>query len=229
MILDYNVMKKACIVVLVVLLHFIMSCGKEPSKSSSFGKALPKSTPQDLNYENVSILLNDMKIYSEAVRALDQKMLQTANDRYVDVYFQLEQDPLVFTTSADAAHGQAIFILAPKDTQTGSNILLKFDKKLPVVDSDTLELDIKTKNENETFTCALAVADPEAYLNEFRTHDLSVRMTLYKKFLQSGTFDFDALTVTSYRLHGYPFVVFDLVKAELTDKTANLNTPCRLS
>lgn len=222
-------MKKACALVIVILTLFIVSCEKEPSKSSSFGKALPKSNPQDLNYENVSILLNDMKIYSDAVRALDQDTLRTANDRYVDVYFQLDGAPLVFTTSSDAAHGQAILILAPKDPQTGSNILLKFDKKLPVVDSDTLELDIKTKNENETFTCAFSAADPAGYLNEFRTHDLSVRMTLYKKFLQSGTFDFDALTVTSYRLHGYPFVVFDLVKVELTDKTASLSTQCRLS
>jgi hypothetical protein len=67
-----------------------------------------------------------------------------------------------------------------------------------------------------------------AYVNEYRTHELRVKFTLYKRFLKSATFDFDALTFPVYRTRGLPFVVFELVKAELADKTAGVSAPCRL-
>jgi len=220
-------MRKTLVFTIIFILIFsIFYCGKE--KEVRYGKAFPKSVPQDLNYENITVLLTDMKLYADAVKSLDKEVVQKVDDRYHDVYFRLERKPMVLSAAPDPAAGRVTLLILPKEAQSGSNILLEFDRKLPAVDTETVELQIRSRDENAMVHCSFSVPDPAAYINEFRDHDLSATFTLYKKFSQSGTFDFDALSYPAYRTHGYPFIVFDLVKAEFTDKTANITCQCRL-
>ena len=221
-------MKRILIFILFILIATLFGCDKGSSSAVSFGKAFPKSVPQDLTYENTSVVLTDMKIYTDAVKSVDPEILEQVNGRYTGVYFHLLRAPLIVGITPDASHGLVVMAIATKDPDTGSNYLLKFDKKLPVVESDTVELQIRTRDEKGTVFCSLPVSDPVGYLTDYRGHELELEMTLYKRFLQSGTFDFDALTIPSYRIHGFPFIVFDLVKARITDNTAHLTAECRL-
>jgi hypothetical protein len=217
---------KNLVIILFILIYSFYGCQKGTEPRLSFGKEFPKSTPQSLSYENIAILLNDMQIFSGALKKLDEDILKKANDRYVDVYFETEQPPLVMNVTPVA--GGVTFLILVKDPDTGSNYMLKYDRKLPVIDSDSLELQIRKKDEKAPVSCLMPVPDPAAYLNEYKSHEMKVKFTLYKKFLQSGTYDFDALKYPGYRTRGYAFIVFDLVKADLADKTTGQTCSCRL-
>lgn len=189
---------------------------------------LPKDKPLELNYETVSMLIEDMHRYALALRPLDRQKIQRIDSWYKGVRFVFQQKPMFSNVYADPANGRVTFLLIPKDPASGSNYLLKFNKKLPVVNTDTLELVLRTqKNPDEPLTCRLPMKDPEGYMKEVRTHLFTVKYFLYKRFLGSGTFDFDALTIPTYRTRGYPFIVFDVIKADLIDTTAKLTCECR--
>lgn len=209
----------------MILTLSLLAC-RETKHSQVPGGNFPKSSPQDLGYENVSILLKDMSSFAEAVKALDQRSLQAIDSAYNGVLFQSEHAPLFVNVYPDPAGKQMIFLVAPKDPLTGANYLLTYHNPLPVVDSETVELQIRIRDPQKPLNCSLSVPDTAAYKAEYESHTFAVLFTLSKKFLQSGTYDFDAMTVLSYRSRGYPFIVFDLVKAELVDHTGGLFGEC---
>lgn len=213
--------------ILFILCCCLISCGEEKPKVQLSGKTFPKGAPQELNYENVSTLLDDMKAFAASVKALDRKTIRTINDGYTGVLFQTTQKPLFLNVYPDPTNKAIIFLLLPKDPQTGSNYLLKFDKNLPAVGENIIELQIRTKDEQTPLNCTLPVPDAAAYMQEYRTHSYEAKYIFRKQFIQSGTFDFDALTYPAYRTRGYPFIVFDLTKTEITDTTAHLACECR--
>ncbi len=215
-----------CGVALLAALLFACGGQKESEKQPPAGPALATKTAQALTYELVSRILKDMSSYTTAVKKLDNASLQKLDKSYQGVTFTTEQKPLFLNVYPDQAGGRIIFLLVPKEPTTGSNYLLTFDRKLPVIDSETVELQIRTKDPEKPFTCSLQVADTAAYMTEYPSHQFVVRYNFTKKFLQSGTYDFDALTVPSYRTRGYPFIVFDFGKAEVVDQTANLTASC---
>ena len=208
--------------ILLILCFFLISCGEEKPKVQLSGKTFPKGTPQELNHENVSALLDDMKAFASSVKALDQKTIRTINDRYTGVLFQTTQKPLFLNVYPDPTNKAIIFLLFSKDPRTGSNYLLKFDKNLPAVGENTIELQIRTKDERTPLNCTLPVPDAAVYMQEYRTHSYEAKYIFRKQFVQSGTYDFDSLTYPAYRTRGYPFVVFDLTKTEMADTTAKL-------
>ena len=212
---------------LILIAVCLVSCGdKKDQGSKASTPAFPKNAPQALGYENVSRILQDMKHYSEAVKKLDQPTVQTVDQNYQGVVFQTRHKPLFLNVYPDPAGGRVIFLLMPKDPTTGSNYLLTFDKKLPVIDNDTVELQIRTKDPEKPLTCTLEVADAAAYMTEYPTHDIQVEHTVRKRFLQSGSYDFDALTVPGYRTRGYMYITFDLMNSEVKDLTSNLTAKC---
>jgi len=213
--------------ILFILCCFLISCGQEKPKVPLSGKTFPKGTPQDLNYENMSALLNDMKAFAASVRSLDQKAIQTINERYTGVLFQTTQKALLLNVYPGPTNKAIVFLLVPKDPQTGANYLLKFDKTLAAAGENVLELQIRTKDEQTPLNCTLPVPDAAVYMQEYRSHAYEAKFTFRKQFVQSGTYDFDALTYPAYRTRGYAFIVFDLTKTELTDKSANLTCECR--
>jgi len=214
-------------ILLAVLLLCFAACQKQQNTAVTQEKSFPKHVGQALNYENLSILLKDMQAYAAAVKKLDQTALKAINNRYTDVYFQSTVSPLFLNVYPDAPNGKIVFLMVPKDPETGADFLLKFDKKLPVVNSETIQIQVRSENPDQPYNCLLPVSNPSEYMNEYKNHKLAARYTLYKRFLQSGTFDFDALTVPGYRTSGYPFIVFLLVKSELTDSTVNQTVECK--
>ena len=215
-----------CGVVLLAALLFACGGQKESEKQPPSGPAFATKTPQPLTYEMASRILKDMSTYNIAVKKLDNASLQKLDKSYQGVTFTTEQKPLFLNVYPDQAGGRIIFLLVPKEPTTGSNYLLKFDRKLSVIDSETVELQIRTKDPEQPLTCSLQVADTAAYMTEYPSHQFVVRYHFTKKFLQSGTYDFDALTVSSYRPRGYPFITFDFVKAEVVDQAGNLTASC---
>jgi hypothetical protein len=222
-------MNKIFLSPVVVMLVFCCACGgqKGTQNQVSSTPSFQKNTPQDLSFDTVSKILKDMKLYQDSVHKLDQNALQSLDKNYQGVIFKTEQKPLFLNVYPDAANKSVIFLLVPKDPTTGSNYLLPFEKKLPVVDTNMIEIQVRTKDPDKPFNCTLQVPDPAAYMSEYASHQLVARYEFTKKFLQSGTYDFDALTVPSYRTRGYPFIVFDYAKAEVVDQTANLTASCR--
>ena len=216
--------KYACLVLLMSL--SLYSCGGQKGQNGSSVPALAKNTPHELTFETVSRIIQDMKRYTDAVKKLDHSTIQPIDQDYQGVRFTTQQPPLFLNVYPDPAGGRVIFLLVQKDPSTGSNYLLTFDKKLPVIDSETVELQIRTKDPEKPLTCSMQVADTAAYMTQYPSHKIVVQYELTKKFLQSGTYDFDALTVPSYRQRGYAFITFDLVKASLKDETANLTADC---
>lgn len=212
----------------IVLLTIFFACGgeKENAKQPATTPEFTTKTPQNLNYENVARILQDMSTYITAVKKLDNAALQKLDKSYQGVTFITEQKPLFLNVYPDKGGGRIIFLLVPKEPTTGANYLLTFDRKLPVIDSETVELQVRTKDPEKPLTCSLPVADTAAYMTEYPSHQMITRYFFTKKFLQSGTYDFDALTVPSYRTRGYAFIVFDFVKAEVVDQTANLTASC---
>jgi hypothetical protein len=206
----------------------LFGCGgqKGDDKEPPSGPAFAAKTPQNLNYETVSHILQDMSAYTTAVKKLDNAALQKLDKSYQGVTLTTEQKPLFLNVYPDQGGGRVIFLLVPKEPSTGSNYLLTFDRKLPVIDSETVELQVRTRDPEKPLTCSVQVADTAAYMTEYPSHQFVARYFFTKKFLQSGTYDFDALTVPSYRTRGYPFIVFDYAKAEVVDQTANLTASC---
>ncbi len=168
-----------------------------------------------------------MKAFAASVKSLDQKTIQTINEGYTGVLFQTTQKPLLLNVYPDSTNKAIVFLLYPKDPQTGSNYLLKFDRDFAAAGARIIELQFRTKDEQTPLNCTMPVTDADAYMQEYRSHSFHARFTFRKQFMQSGTYDFDALTYPVYRTRGYPFVVFDLTKTELTDTTANLTCECR--
>lgn len=220
-----------CSLILIATISLIVfsffACDRKDTKTVEPDRHLPKDKPLELNYETISMLLEDMHRYAEALRPLDRKKIQRVDSWYKDVRFVTQQKPLFNNVYPDPANGRVTLLLTPKDPDTGSTYLLKFDKKLPVVNSDTIELQLRTQNLEEPLTCRLPMKDPEAYVQNVQSHLFTVKYLLYKRFLGSGTFDFDGLTIPTYRTRGYPFIVFDVIKADLIDTTAKLTCECR--
>jgi hypothetical protein len=210
----------------LIFAAFLISCGGQNAQQQPPKSSFPKNSAQQLNFQNASTVLKDMKSYTEAVQKLDQSTLKTLDDGYQGVVFELEPKPPFINVYPDKAGGHVIFLLMSKDPTTGSNYLLTFDRQLPVINDKNVEVQIRTKDPENPLNCTMTVSDPTAYMNEYQSHDIKARYELTKRFLQSGTYDFDALTVTSYRARGYAFITFDLKRAEVVDKTANLTAVC---
>ena len=215
-----------CAFFLLLMSLFYYSCGDQKGKNGTSAPALTKNSAHELSFEMVSRLLQDMKRYSDAVKKLDSSLTQQIDQDYQGVRFTTQQPPLFLNVYPDASGGRVIFLLVQKHPSTGSNYLLTFDKKLPVIDSETVELQIRTKDPEKPLTCSMQVADTASYMTAYPSHELIVEYEFTKKFLQSGTYDFDALTVPSYRQRGYAFITFDLAKASVKDQTANLTADC---
>src|SRR5262249_39819583 len=149
------------------------------------------------------------------------KTLQQIDNTYQGVKFRLKETPLFLNVYPDNANGRVVFLLSPKDPMTGTNYQISFQKNLPVIDANTVELQFRMTNPEAPLTCMLKTADPEQYIKERQDHTYEVTYLLAKRFVQSGTYDFDALRVTSYRHNGLPFLVFDLQSTEVKDVTTS--------
>lgn len=204
-----------------------LACGMGKPAVTEPSRTLPKKVPQELTYDTVSLVLEDMERYVQSLKPLDLEAAQKINDRYSGVIFQTRQAPLFVNVYPDPASHRVVFLVFPKDPKTGTTYLLQFDKKLPVIKESTLELQIRTRNPEEPLTCLMDHPDPQAYIDEVRSHLFTVQYTMVKRFLGSGTFDFDGMTISTYRQRGYPFIVFDLQKTDLFDNTAKLHCECR--
>ena len=168
-----------------------------------------------------------MKSFATAIQSRDEKILQQVNDRYSGTLFELDIKPLLYNVYPDPTGKAVVFLIYPKDPRTGSDYRLQFDQKIPATGTETIEIQIRTKDQNTPLNCIMTVPDPKTYVKEYESHDIVAHYTLSKQFFQSGTYDFDALLYPSYRLHGLPFVVFDLSKTELINHTVNATTSCR--
>jgi len=211
---------------LFILFLAIVSCGG-PDKSKATVKSTPAGPPKKLDYGTTSSLVTDMKSFATAIQSRDEKVLRQVDDRYNGSLFELEMKPLLYNVYPDPTGKSVVFLLYPKDPRTGSDYRLEFDRKLPATDTETIEIQIRTKDPNTPLNCIMNVPDPKTYVKEYESHNIVARYTLSKQFVQSGTYDFDALLYPSYRLHGLPFIVFDLMKTELSDHTVNATTSCR--
>ncbi len=121
--------------ILLSTVFFVGGCKTDIKKeSASVSKGFPKNVPQPLTYQNVSTLIEDMKEFSQAVKAVNKKEVQAIDDRYQDVSFETEQQPLLLNLYPDPANGKVIHVVVPKDPQNGSEYVLRFDQKLPVID-----------------------------------------------------------------------------------------------
>ena len=219
-------MKNPAVCILLLVLVFA-GCGPSGPVISEPSRTFEKGKPQDLTFENVSLILEDMERFTKALKPLNLEAARKVNDRYTGVQLQTQLKPLFINVYPDTENKRMVFLIFPKDPATGSSPLLQFDKKLPIVQASTIELQIRTRNPEEPLTCLLDHPDPVTYMQEVRSHLFTSRYILFKRFLQSGTYDFDALTITSYRQRGYPFIVFEMLKAELTDTTSNLTCECK--
>jgi hypothetical protein len=213
-------MSKCRNVLFVVMLVGLSACkGQDPAKNAEKEVAFPQSSTQELTYDTASRILQDMSLYNTAVKKLDNASLQRLDKNYQTITFRADQKALFLNVYPDPAGGRVIFLLVPKEPTT-------FDRKLPVIDSDTVELQIRTRDPEQPLNCTLKVADAAAYMTQYPSHTFEAQYHLKKRFLQSGTYDFDALTIPSYRARGHAFITFDLVKAEVKDETANLIATC---
>jgi hypothetical protein len=212
--------------ILFLLLLPIVGCDKS-DQSAATAKAAPAGPPKKLDYATIAALVTDMKSFATAIQSRDQNILQQVNNRYSGQLFELDIKPLLYNVYPDPTGKAVVFLIYPKDPRTGSDYKLQFDHKIEAVNSETIELQIRTKDPNTPLNCIMNVPDAKSYVKEYDKHDILAHYTLSKQFLQSGTYDFDALLYPSYRLHGYPFIVMDLMKTELTDRTVNASTTCR--
>lgn len=209
-----------------ILALICIGCKKQNAQDELPAKSFPKGTPQKLTYENTSMLIEDMQRFHKALRPLDANKAKAIDERYKGVFFELETKPLFVNVYSDPPNKRVVFLIAPKDAATGENYLAKFDKNLPVVNMNTAEIQLRLKDNEAPLTCLLRLKNPDEYVNDVQGHLFTVKFKLYKKFMQSGSFDFDALTITSYRKHAYPFIVFDVDEAQLTDTTAKQSCKC---
>jgi hypothetical protein len=206
---------------------FLISCGGQ--QGTEIKPSFAKNSKQQLNEHTFSVLLLDMKIYTEAVRKLDNSVLKALEDSYSTVTFQTDQKPLFLNVYPDKAGNEIVFLMMPKDPTTGADYVFQFEKPLPVIDEKIIEIQIRTRDPEKPLTCLMKVADTAAFMNDFPTHDVIAHYDLIKHFLQSGTYDFDALNMPSYRQHGNAFITFDYKDAQVVDKTANLIAHCTMN
>jgi hypothetical protein len=211
----------------LLILAAAAGCRTDKTETEPEVKSFPQGVPQKLTYENVSILVQDMQSFSKALKPLNVQTANKIDERYTGVFFEMEQKPLFLNVYPDPENKRVVFLIAPKDPSTGASPLLRFDKNLPIVNTSTVEIQIRTQSPEEPLTCLLSVNDPDAYIADVQNRLFTVRYKLYKRFLQSGTFDFDALTIPTYRQRGYPFIVFDLADSELVEATTKQSIPCR--
>lgn len=208
------------------LLVLTLFCCNKAKTTVGSGKVFPPGKPVPLTYENVSALITDMDQFSSAVKSLDDRTIKTIDARYKDVQFELDQPPLILNATPDPANSKVLFLFSPKDPKTGSNYVLSFDKKLPVIDSTTVEIQLRGDAPEFSLNCRMDVPDPVAYAHERESHVYEAKYMLTKRFYRSGTYDFDALRFMPYRNNGVAFIVFDASKVELRDTTANLGASC---
>lgn len=215
----------ACCAILVVLLSGCRKAEQQETKLKSF----PPNVPQGLTYENIAVILQDMQRYQEAVKKLDSKRIQAIEDRYRRTLFGIQETPLLTYVYPDPPYSRIVLMMMPKDSKTGADWIYNYDKPLPVIHSKSVEIKIRDKDPNNPLVCLLKVPDTTAYMNEYEqeSHKYFVRFYVRKHFSGSGTFDFDAMTIPSYRPHGVPFIVFDLDRAQLTDQTVQKTIDCR--
>lgn len=211
---------------LLLPLGLYLGCGSKGSSVLST-KAFPKGEPQALTYENVSTLISDMDTFAAAVKKLDHETINAVDKRYVGVQFEMEQPALFLNVYPDSPNGRVVFLLVPKNPETGANYLLAFEKKLPAIDAYSVEAQLRNASQEAPITCAMTVPDPVAYVQEHGTHTYRAHYVMSKRFFQSGTYDFDSLRFESYRSGGNAYVVFDPLKIELKDTTANLSCICK--
>jgi hypothetical protein len=203
-----------------------IGCKKQTSQDDLPAKSFPKGTPQKFTYENMSMLIEDMQRFHKALRPLDANRAKQIDARYKGVFFEIEAKPLFVNVYSDPQNKRVVFLIAPKNAATGENYVLKFDKNLPVVNMNLAEIQLRLKDNEAPLTCLLPQENSDQYVQDVQGHLFTVKYKLYKKFMQSGSFDFDALTITSYRKHAYPFIVFDVDEAELSDTTAKQSCKC---
>ncbi len=209
--------------ILVVVLYGCKGAEKQEEKLKTF----PPNVPQGLTYDNVSVVIQDMQRFTAAVKKLDTGKTQAIEEKYRRALFGIQEPPLLTYVYPDPQYSRIVFLLMPKDSKTGADWIYNYDKPLPVVNNKSIEIKIRTRDPNNPLVCLLTVPDTTAYMNEQESHKYFVRFYVRKHFVQSGTFDFDALTIPSYRPHGLPFIVFDLDQAQLTDTTAQKTIECR--
>jgi len=214
-------------IVVGVLSLTVLGCNKERTEEKLPTKSFPKGVPQNLNYETTSQIIEDMQQFHNALKPLDIERAKAIDERYKGVFFELQVKPLFVNVYADPPNKRVVFMIVPKDPVSLETFLLKFDKNLPVVNMDSVEIQIRLRDQESPLTCLMPHENSDAYVQEVQSHLFTVKYKLYKKFLQSGTFDFDGLTIPTYRKRGLPFVVFDLDEVELTDTTAKLSCKCK--
>jgi hypothetical protein len=210
-----------------ILTLVCIGCKKQNPQDELPAKSFPKGTPQKLTYENTSMLIEDMQRFHKALRPLDANRAKAIDERYKGVFFEMDAKPLFVNVYADPPNKRVVFLIAPKDAATGENFVEKFDKNLPVVNMSMVEIQLRLKDNEAPLTCLLPQENSEQYVQDVQQgHLFTVKYKMYKKFMQSGSFDFDALTILNYRKHAYPFIVFDVDEAVLTDTTAKLSCKC---
>src|SRR6185369_3544701 len=140
-----------------VLLVLALFCCKQAKTTVGSGKTFPAGKPVPLNYETVSSLITDMDQFASAVKALDDQTIKVIDARYKDVQFELVQPPMITNTTPDTANSKVSFLFSPKDPKTGSNYVLAFDKKLPVIDSTTVEIQLRGDEPQFSINCQMDV------------------------------------------------------------------------
>jgi hypothetical protein len=209
-----------------ILALICIGCKKQTAEDELPAKSFPKGVPQKLTFENTSMLIEDMQRFHKTLRPLDANRAKAIDERYKGVFFELDAKPLFVNVYADPPNKRVVFLIAPKDPATGENHVEKYDKNLPVVNMNLAEIQLRLKDNEAPLTCLLPQENPDEYVQNIQGHLFTVKYKLYKKFMHSGSFDFDALTIKSYRKHTYPFIVFDVDEAELTDTTAKQSCKC---
>ncbi len=216
---------KKLLFVLILAIFVFTGCQK---KEGAETKIFPKNSPQPLNYENISIVLKDRKQYFDSVKNRDQKLLREIDQRYEDVYFEFRSRPLLRNLYPDPEKGRIIHIVEVKDPETESDFVLQFDKKLPVIDSNSISLALRLSIPNGLLLCPMEISESSGYVDEYRNHEFQIRFRLFARFSPSGSFGFDPLP-ESTAVAARNGLFFEIVEAELSDLTANIVSACRMT
>ncbi len=215
-------------VLLIAQIVILPGCKKEDNKEASApSKVFPKNLPQPLDYPTISAMISDMDRFSRAVKAVNHKEVESIDERYRDVYFETQQQPLLLNLYPDPTNGRIIHLVVPKDPKTGSDYVLHFEQKLPIIDSNSVLLELHPPTTDAPLSCPMQLTDIAAYMKHYQDHKYEIRYKLSKRFSQSGTYDFDALRFPAYRSKGLPFIVFEIVSAQLTDLTTKQTIDCK--
>src|SRR5207247_6782398 len=164
----------------------MVSCGGT-NKAQNSAKSAPAGPPKKLDYAMTASLVTDMKSFATAIQSRDEKVLQQINERYSGALFELDIKPLLYNVYPDPTGKAVVFLIYPKDPRTGSDYRLQFDRKIPAAATETIEIQIRTKDANTPLNCIMNVPDPKTYVKEYESHDIIAHYTLSKQFFQSGT------------------------------------------